>query len=84
MELATGTAVMAIGGFTGGDPYPTLEQFQAHVAAGEIRYFVAGGGVGGPGGRGGAGTAMAEWVQQHYPAQTVGGRTVHDLAAPTR
>ena len=37
MELRTGTAVMAIGGFMGSDPSPTLEQFQAYVANGDIR-----------------------------------------------
>jgi hypothetical protein len=38
---------MSVGGFTGADPAPALEQFQAYVAAGEVRYFVAGGGFGG-------------------------------------
>ena len=41
--LATDTAVMGIGGFTGSDPSPTLAQFQAYVAAGDISYFIAGG-----------------------------------------
>ncbi|MCO1657447.1 ArnT family glycosyltransferase [Pseudonocardia humida] len=49
LALASGTTVMSIGGFTGSDPAPTLEQFQAHVAAGEVRYFLAGGGFGGGG-----------------------------------
>ena len=31
LELKTGASVMAIGGFTGGDNSPTLEQFQAYV-----------------------------------------------------
>ncbi|MGZ8801103.1 MAG: ArnT family glycosyltransferase, partial [Mycobacterium sp.] len=34
LELETGASVMAIGGFTGGDESPTLEQFQAYVADG--------------------------------------------------
>ncbi len=42
MLLATGTSVMAIGGFTGSDPYPTLPRFQQYVADGEIRWFVEG------------------------------------------
>jgi 4-amino-4-deoxy-L-arabinose transferase-like glycosyltransferase len=53
LELASGKAVMAIGGFSGNDPTPTLAQFEQYVAKGEIRYFVAGaGGGGGGGGRG--------------------------------
>jgi 4-amino-4-deoxy-L-arabinose transferase-like glycosyltransferase len=47
LALASGTAVMGIGGFSGSDPAPSLEQFQASVAAGEVRYFVPGGGPGG-------------------------------------
>ena len=51
LELASDTSIMAIGGFTGGDPSPTLAQFQAYVAAGDIHYYLGGGGFGG--GRGG-------------------------------
>ncbi len=54
LELASGTSVMGIGGFTGSDPAPTLAQFQAAVAAGDVRYFVGGESGGGPPGRGGA------------------------------
>lgn len=43
LELSTGASVMAIGGFTGSDPSPTLAQFQEWVSSGQIRYFVAGG-----------------------------------------
>jgi hypothetical protein len=31
---------MAIGGFDGSDPAPTLPQFEAMVAAHEIQYYV--------------------------------------------
>ncbi len=79
LELRTGTAVMAIGGFTGSDPSPTLEQFQAYVANGEIHYFIAGGMGGGPG-RGNS--EISQWVQQHFTAQTVGTQTVYDLTRP--
>jgi hypothetical protein len=51
-QLASGDPVMAIGGFNGTDPTPTLKEFQADVARHQIHYFVAGGG-GLPGGRGG-------------------------------
>jgi hypothetical protein len=68
-QLATQEPVMAIGGFNGSDPSPTLAQFKAWVAAGKIHYFIAGGGglgggpvggpvgtTGGPGGGTGGGT----------------------------
>jgi 4-amino-4-deoxy-L-arabinose transferase-like glycosyltransferase len=53
MELATGgTPVMAIGGFRGTDPAPSLAKFEKLVAAHKIHYYVAGGGGGGFGGAG--------------------------------
>ena len=79
MMLSTGTAVMAIGGFTGADPSPTLAQFQQYVADGAIRYFVEGGG--GPGRRDGE---IATWVREHCTPTTVDGRTVYDLTTPAR
>ncbi len=50
-QLASDQAVMAIGGFNGSDPTPTLAEFQAMVRDGKIHYFIGGGGFGGPGGR---------------------------------
>jgi 4-amino-4-deoxy-L-arabinose transferase-like glycosyltransferase len=83
LELATGgKAVMAIGGFTGSDPAPTLAQFKAYVAAGDITYFIAGGqGGGGPGGGAGSGTSsqITSWVEAHYKSTTIGGETVYLL-----
>ena len=43
---------MAIGGFNGSDPSPTLAQFEKWVAEGQISYFIAGGGFGGGPGAG--------------------------------
>ena len=41
-QLSTGDAVMAIGGFNGTDPAPTLAEFEKLVAAGKIHYFIGG------------------------------------------
>ena len=51
VQIASGQPILAIGGFNGSDPTPTLGQFKAYVAAGKIHYFLASGG----GGRGGFG-----------------------------
>ncbi len=59
LQLASGEAVMAIGGFNGGDPAPTLAQFKAWVAAGDIHWYVAGSGGHGGGPQGGTGAAPA-------------------------
>ena len=53
-QLASDEPVMAIGGFNGTDPAPTLAQFEKYVAEGKIHYFISGGGAGGFG-RGGSG-----------------------------
>ncbi|MGY4098629.1 ArnT family glycosyltransferase [Nocardia sp. R16R-3T] len=40
LELQSDKAVMAIGGFSGSDPTPTLAQFQTDVKDGEITYYI--------------------------------------------
>ena len=81
VQLATGRPVMAIGGFNGTDPAPTLAEFKADVAAGRIHYFVANGGVGGgAGGSSASSNAIASWVEQTFTAAAVGGVTVYDLS----
>lgn len=84
--LSTDTAVMAIGGWGGSDPAPTLAQFQDYVAAGDISYFVVsggggmgGGGIGGGGGADSSAAQITAWVEATYTATTVGGATVYDL-----
>nr|WP_235916712.1 glycosyltransferase family 39 protein [Spelaeibacter cavernicola] len=84
LELSTGTSIMAIGGFTGSDDSPTLVQFEQYVADGQVKYFIAGNGMGGgPGGGSGTSSEISTWVTQHFAAQTVGGSTVYDLSSPT-
>ncbi|MCH5642894.1 glycosyltransferase family 39 protein [Gordonia sp. ABSL49_1] len=73
IEIATGTSVMAIGGWSG-DPAPTLDEFIAYVKAGKIGYYI-GGGQGGPGGN----SEIATWVAENFTATTVGGTTVYKL-----
>jgi 4-amino-4-deoxy-L-arabinose transferase-like glycosyltransferase len=81
-QLATELPVMAIGGFNGSDPSPTLEQFRAYVAQGRIHYFIAGGGFGGPmGGSNGTSAQIASWVQSRFTAQRIDGVTVYDLSS---
>src|SRR5439155_11707196 len=77
-QLATGDPGMAIGGFNGTDPAPTLAQFQQYVRDGKVHYFIAGGGLGSGSVSSSAGQ-IAAWVQQNFAATTVGGVTVYDL-----
>ncbi|MCW2571636.1 MAG: glycosyl transferase family 39 [Frankiales bacterium] len=84
VQIATGKPVMALGGFNGSDPSPTLAQFQQYVAQGKVHYFLGGGGRGGFGGQNGGSSTTSEitaWVEAHYTATTIGGVTVYDLTA---
>ncbi|NEA82203.1 glycosyl transferase, partial [Actinospica acidiphila] len=78
-QLATGEPVMAIGGFNGTDPSPTLAQFQRYVKDGRIHYFVSGGG----GGRGeGTASRITAWVEANFTQVTAGTATFYDLTRP--
>ena len=79
-QLATELPVMAIGGFNGSDPSPTLAQFKANVAAGKIHYFIGGSGLGGNS-QGGSSVSqeISTWVQANYTATTIGSTTLYDL-----
>ncbi|WIX84421.1 glycosyltransferase family 39 protein [Amycolatopsis sp. DG1A-15b] len=80
-QLASGAPVMAVGGFNGTDPYPTLTQFQQYVAGGQIHYFL-GEGMSMQGNSGSdAARQIAEWVASRYQPSTVDGVTVYDLTA---
>ena len=80
---------MAIGGFNGSDPAPTLAQFQHYVRDGKVHYFIVGGGGGGSRGAGGFGgpggntsSEISTWVTRHYNSRTIDGVTIYDLTQP--
>jgi len=89
LEIASGTSVMAVGGWSG-DPVPTLQQFIDDVHAGKISYYVeAGRGPNSPALHGEiirstVHTAshtreISDWVAAHYPGTFIGGSTVYRL-----
>jgi hypothetical protein len=80
LELATGDAVLAIGGFNGTDPWPTLAVFEQLVANHEVHYYVGQSNRSFGGGNGSS--AIATWVAAHFKKATVGGETVYDLTQP--
>ncbi|MGQ4401617.1 glycosyltransferase family 39 protein, partial [Streptomyces hayashii] len=83
-QLATGEAVMAIGGFNGTDPSPTLAQFERYVADGRIHYFVSSGSGGGmAGGSSGTSSQITSWVEANFKKVTVGSATFYDLTQKT-
>jgi 4-amino-4-deoxy-L-arabinose transferase-like glycosyltransferase len=82
LELATGKAVISIGGWSGSDNSPTLAQFERYVAAGQVRYLIASGGTAMGGGSAGVAAQITKWVAAHYKKITIGGQTVYDLSQP--
>jgi 4-amino-4-deoxy-L-arabinose transferase-like glycosyltransferase len=75
MELATGgIPVMAIGGFRGTDPAPSLARFEKLVAEHKIHYYVAGGRGGGFGGGGFGGRGTGAGRAADFGDRGAGGR----------
>jgi 4-amino-4-deoxy-L-arabinose transferase-like glycosyltransferase len=81
LELATNTAVMAIGGFSGSDPVPSLPQFESYVTDHKIGYYIAPDTSRGPG-RGRQHSDITRWVGANFKAVKAGSATVYDLGAP--
>ncbi|KHL02896.1 glycosyl transferase [Sinomonas humi] len=77
-QLATQLPVMALGGFNGTDPAPTLAQFQELVKQGKVHYFIASSLMQGSSGSDDA-QQIAQWVETSHPAQTIGGTKVYAL-----
>jgi hypothetical protein len=76
IELATGLPVMAMGGFSGTDPAPTLAQFQSMVASGQVRFVIVGG-------RGGGSSTTSEidnWVQASGTVVSSVSSSLYDLS----
>jgi hypothetical protein len=63
---------MAMGGFNGSDPTPTLDQLKAYIASGQLRFVIAGGQGGGPGGSAGVSTTRDAWVTSTCTAVDLG------------
>ena len=81
IELATGLPVMAMGGFTGSDPAPTLDQLKSYIASGKLRFVLASGGGGGGGFGGGDSSDRTTWVTSTCKAVNYGGSaSLYDCA----
>ncbi|AUN42861.1 ArnT family glycosyltransferase [Tsukamurella tyrosinosolvens] len=77
LQLNSGRPVIAIGGFSGSDPAPTLAQFQQWVKDGKISYYVSSGGFRPGGGK----SEVQSWVEKNFTATKVGSATVYQLVA---
>ena len=71
-----GIPVMAMGGFSGSDPAPTVAQLEQYVKEGKLHYVLTGGTGGFGGGSGATGSSVTSWVEQNctaVPASAYGG-----------
>ncbi len=76
LQLASEEPVLALGGFNGTDPSPTLAEFQQLVADGRVHYFISGqASFGGSDSM----SQITEWVAANFASTTVGSQTVYDL-----
>jgi 4-amino-4-deoxy-L-arabinose transferase-like glycosyltransferase len=83
IELSTGKPVIAMGGFSGGDPAMTVAKLQSLVASGQLRYVLVGGNGGGPGG---GNRDVTDWITQHgtqVSSSAAGVSGLYDLRGAT-
>src|SRR5699024_4810560 len=80
-QLALDEPVMAIGGFNGTDPSPTLEEFEQLVAEGRSRYVVASGSGGVGSAASSTSSEIAAWVEANFEETTVDSVSLYDLGA---
>jgi 4-amino-4-deoxy-L-arabinose transferase-like glycosyltransferase len=73
-QLALGEPVLAVGGYKGTDPTPTLPAFIELVRSRQLHWFVPGGTSGA------AGDAIKLWVVTHGQPVRIAGCTIYDLS----
>jgi 4-amino-4-deoxy-L-arabinose transferase-like glycosyltransferase len=81
IQLATGQPVMAMGGFSGSDPTPTLAELKAYISSGQLRFVMLGGGGGPGGGNAGVAAERNAWIVANCPVVDLGdgtGTTIYD------
>jgi 4-amino-4-deoxy-L-arabinose transferase-like glycosyltransferase len=83
-----GASVLPVGGFSGSDGYPSLAQFKALIAKGELKYVLLSssgtGAGGGPGGSTSSATSSIEtWVKANCTTVSYGSTSAGTLYACT-
>lgn len=81
-QLATGQAIMSIGGFSTGDVYPPLNDFQKLVAEKKIAYYIHQPGIlywaaVSPNTR-----AVVAWIEASFASEEIDGVRLFDLTRP--
>jgi 4-amino-4-deoxy-L-arabinose transferase-like glycosyltransferase len=78
--IATDETVIGMGGFSGRDPAPSVDQLSTWVKEGKLRFILIGGrGGGGMRGGGGEGSDRSTWIEQNCKSVlTAGNETLHE------
>ncbi|MBT8158991.1 MULTISPECIES: glycosyltransferase family 39 protein [Arthrobacter] len=78
-QLNGGRSVLAVGGFDGTDPFPTLEQFQSMVSKGEVGSFVIKDLPPFTAEGRGESARIVHWVESTFPSEIINGTSFFDL-----
>lgn len=78
-QLTTGRPVMAIGGFSAGDAYPSLQKFRQLVSEGRITYYVHQPGILSWTAVSPETTAVVEWIMANYEYREIEGVRLYEL-----
>jgi hypothetical protein len=87
LALASGRNVIDVGGFSGGDPTPSVTQLQQLIKSGQLHYVLLGSGRNASGTRGSPATkARDSWIKSHgtvvnVPGATATGTTLYHLSS---
>ncbi|WPU08308.1 glycosyltransferase family 39 protein [Pseudarthrobacter oxydans] len=78
-QLASERPVIALGGWLGNDPAPTIDQFKAFVQEGKITYFIWQQPILDEVPLGSDARAITDWVHSNFKGEVIDGVTIYDL-----
>jgi 4-amino-4-deoxy-L-arabinose transferase-like glycosyltransferase len=78
LQLASDVPVWSLGGFSGNDPHPTLDDVRSAVTAGRVHYLLVGSR---DAAHGSAADHILRWVSGSFPSTRVANWVVFDLTA---
>lgn len=79
IQISSGEAVMAVGGFNGNDSALTVDQLKKLVAMGQLKYYLVTDSRGGGGSMGGGNNSIASWVKEYGTVVDYGSSTAGTL-----
>ncbi|MCB5292807.1 hypothetical protein BJQ90_02246 [Arthrobacter sp. SO3] len=82
-QLGSALPVLPIGGFNGGTPFPTLEEFQDFVSSGQVKYYVSRSGSTDISAEAGFADEITAWVRGNFTPERFGDTDLFDLTRPT-